>query len=193
MAIRSNHYDTAFEAYLRTRRTPYVAVDETKRTLTADASLKSMDFIVYATGGWNLLVDVKGRKFPSAAGPENTNGGGRGGHCWENWATEDDVTCLLRWQRVFGGGFRAALVFAYEILGEKWRTAHPEVWEFRDRTYAFYGVWVDDYAAVMTRRSRQWETVTVPAADYRRLRRPVEELLAGSAPPEAPSLPGASA
>ena len=67
MALRSNHYDAAFEAFLRQERRPYVAVDETKRALVPGSSLKSLDFIVYSLQGRNLLVDVKGRKFPSGS------------------------------------------------------------------------------------------------------------------------------
>ena len=107
MALRWNHYDAAFEAFLRTERRPYVAVDESRRALAADSSLKSLDFIVYSVSGRNLLVDVKGRKFPTGAD-------GRGQR-WENWAEEDDLTSMLRWQQLFGGDFRAALVFAYDI------------------------------------------------------------------------------
>ena len=65
MAQRSNHYDAAFEAYLRQLRTPHVVVDETRRALLQQASLKSMDFIVYSARKPNLLVDGKGRRFPS--------------------------------------------------------------------------------------------------------------------------------
>lgn len=66
MARRENHYEAAFEAYLRAQRLPYVAVDETRRALLGDGSLKSLDFIVSPAGagdGW--LIDVKGRQFPS--------------------------------------------------------------------------------------------------------------------------------
>lgn len=174
MAIRSNHYDVAFEAYLRSVRIPYVAVDESRRTLLAEASLKSLDFIVYAAGRENLLVDVKGRRFPTA-GPAS-------GHCWENWATRDDLVSMLQWQQVFGGGFRSVLVFAYDIAAERYRQRHEALFPFREREYAFYGVWADDYAARMVRRSAQWETVTLPAAEFRRLRRPLDELLGRSAP-----------
>lgn len=169
MAIRSNHYDAAFEAYLRTRCIPYVAVDESRRALLANASLKSLDFIVYADGAPNLLVDVKGRRFPSAATA--------GGHCWENWATRDDLVCLLEWERVFGDGFRSALVFAYDLQGARWQQGHESLWEFRNRTYAFYGVWAEDYALAMRNRSRQWETVSLPAAEFRRIRQPLDRLL----------------
>jgi len=169
MAIRRNHYDVAFEAYLRSLRMPYVAVDETKRALSAESSLKSMDFIVYSPGEHRLLVDVKGRRFPSSVE------GNR--HCWENWATQDDIDSLLKWQRVFGEQFRATLLFAYEIIDDKWLDQHEVIFPFCGRTYAFYGVWVDEYARAMRTRSARWATVGLPAADFRRLRDPVHRLL----------------
>ncbi|MEZ6064873.1 MAG: HYExAFE family protein [Planctomycetaceae bacterium] len=173
MAIRSNHYDAAFEAWLRAQRLPYVAVDESRRALLADASLKSFDFVVYAAGGENLLVDVKGRRFPTAGRP--------GGHRWENWATRDDLDSLLRWQTVFGAGFRSVLLFTYDVQGGQWPHADAEaLWRFRDREYAFYAVWADEFAAEMTTRSRSWDTVTLPAAAYRRLRCPLSDLLGPS-------------
>ena len=47
MANRDNHYEAAFEAYLRARGVPYVAVDEARRSVLADSSsIKSLDFIV---------------------------------------------------------------------------------------------------------------------------------------------------
>lgn len=46
MVKRANHYEAAFEAYLRAERLPYVAVDEAKRSRFSDGSLKSLDFIV---------------------------------------------------------------------------------------------------------------------------------------------------
>jgi hypothetical protein len=82
MANRDNHYEAAFEEFLRGRGVPYVAVDEAKRSLMSDgASIKSLDFIVSCgadifacpeAGGnacpsrpTSWLVDVKGRRFPS--------------------------------------------------------------------------------------------------------------------------------
>jgi len=172
MAIRSNHYDVAMEAYLRTLRTPYVAVDESRRALLADASLKSFDFIVYSEAGDNLLIDVKGRRFPT------TSTSGR--HYWENWATRDDLISLLQWEQVFGGGFRSMLVFAYDVVDERYWGVHPQRFEFRGRNYAFYAVAADDYAAAMVGRSPVWETVTLPASEFRRLRRPLDDCLGRS-------------
>ena len=66
MANRDNHYEAAFEEFLRRRCVPYVAVDEAKRSLLSDgASIKSLDFIVSSPGPTTRLVDVKGRRFPS--------------------------------------------------------------------------------------------------------------------------------
>src|SRR2546423_987338 len=62
MADRTVHYEAAFEAFLRERGIPYVAVDEAKKALFANAKLKSFDFVVYSKNGPNLLVDVKGRQ-----------------------------------------------------------------------------------------------------------------------------------
>ncbi len=60
MAQRDNHYEAAFEEYLRLRQVPYVAVDEAKRSVTGDGSMKSLDFIVSSSTGLTWLVDVKG-------------------------------------------------------------------------------------------------------------------------------------
>ncbi|MGD9856781.1 MAG: HYExAFE family protein [Planctomycetaceae bacterium] len=171
MALRTNHYDVAFEDYLRRSRVPYVSVDETKRALLQDASLKSMDFIVYSHKTRNLLVDVKGRRFPSG------NGGGGGGHRWENWATQDDIDCLLKWQQVFGTDFRALLVFAYHVLEPDRHQDLAPCHLIRDRTYAFFGVWADEYGDAMRRRSPRWETVWLPAEPFQQLRAPISKFL----------------
>jgi hypothetical protein len=170
VAIRSNHYDVAFEEFLRAGSTPYVAVDEQRRALLRDASLKSMDFIVYSSR-LNLLVDVKGRQFPT--------GGENGGLKWENWATEDDLTSLMQWQQIFGPGFRSILVFAYHILDES-RAAElgsPFPFPFRNRLYSFVGVWAEDYQKAMRTRSPSWETVSLPLREFRQLCSPIREFL----------------
>jgi len=169
VALRTNHYDLAFEEFLRRQCTPYVAVDEQRRALLRNASLKSMDFIVYSQRQTNLLVDVKGRQFPS--------GGEGGGHTWENWATEDDLDSLLQWEQVFGPGFRAVLVFAYHVVGTTSTSELEPVFECRDRRYSFFGVWAAEYRAAMRTRSPSWETVSLPRGDFRRLRAPIHEFL----------------
>ena len=88
----------AFEAFLREKGIPCVAVDEAKRALFANAKLKSFDFVVYSKAGPNLLVDVKGRQL--------RNRSARRG--FETWTTEQDVADLMQWQEVFGQGYKAS-------------------------------------------------------------------------------------
>jgi hypothetical protein len=171
MVKRTNHYDVAFEEYLRGTCTPYVAVDEQRRARLADASLKSMDFIVTSRRFQNLLVDVKGRRFPS--GGEGTGVG----HKWENWATEDDIRSLLRWQQVFGNGFRSMLLFAYEIVDPRFTGELGRPFTHHGRLYSFFGVWADQYHLAMRTRSTSWETVSLRSHNYRDLRIPISELL----------------
>ena len=64
--LRQNPYDRAFEAYLREYKRPYVAVNEEKRAILEDDSLKSLDFIVSVASDatrlrQHLLIDIKGR------------------------------------------------------------------------------------------------------------------------------------
>jgi len=169
MAQRSNHYEAAFEKYLRQTRIPHVAVDERRRSLLQNISLKSLDYIVYSSRPRNLLVDVKGRRFPS--GTESSP------HKWENWATEDDLEGLLQWQQVFGDGFRAVLVFAYHVIDERFLDELDAPFEYQERTYSFYGVWADDYWAKMRPRSTSWNTVSLPSLDFRKLCSPIDEFL----------------
>src|SRR5271170_6309507 len=103
MADRTIHYEAAFEAFLRDRKIPYVAVDEAKKALFANSRLKSFDFVVYSKKGPNLLIDVKGRS--------RRNRTGRSG--FESWTTEHDVSDLMEWELVFGDGFKAVFSFIY--------------------------------------------------------------------------------
>lgn len=110
MANRDNHYEAAFEAFLRDARIPYVAVDESRRALMSGGSLKSLDFIVSPPGEATWLVDVKGRRFPS--GDEQKQ-------YWKNWSTRDDLLSLSQWERLFGPRFEGLLVFAYHLVGDR--------------------------------------------------------------------------
>jgi hypothetical protein len=160
MVLRANHYDAAFEAYLRFQRWPYVAVNEGRRAQVAEGSLKSLDFIVAAPRWGALLVDVKGRRWPGAGDRRRR---------WENWVTQDDVESLARWERVFGSGYRGLFVFAYDLPAAPDDGALPR-FAFRDRDYAFFGVWAEEYRRAMRSRSPRWETVWLPSRPFRELR-----------------------
>lgn len=165
MADRSVHYEAAFEAFLRDRGIPYVAVDEAKKALFADARLKSFDFVVYSKNGPNLLVDVKGRQLCGK--------GSRGSY--QTWTTEQDVADLAQWEQVFGEGFKAVVAFVYWI--DPPLTPGEGMFEFRERWYEMMGVDLAEYRNHMRRRSVKWETVALPAADFRSLARPIASWL----------------
>lgn len=168
VAQRNNHYDAALEEYLRRLRVPYVAVDEAKRALFAEVSLKSLDFIIYSHQGPNLLVDVKGRRFPS---------GGTQRHYWENWSTRDDIESLRRWQDVFGSDFLSMLIFAYNLCDARSLQIFEEPFSYRERSYAFVALTLEDYCKHLRVRSSRWATVSLPTAEFRRLIRPLAEFL----------------
>jgi hypothetical protein len=165
MADRTVHYEAAFEAFLRDRGIPYVAVDEAKKALFASAKLKSFDFVVYSRNGPNLLIDVKGRSVRDRTGRKG----------FETWTTERDVEDLMQWEQVFGDGFKAVLTFVYWI--DPPLTAEPGMFEHRDRWYLLMGIDLAEYRNAMRRRSAKWETVALPAQEFRALAKPLESWL----------------
>jgi hypothetical protein len=184
MANRDNHYEAAFEEYLRARRIPYVAVDEAKRSLLADgASIKSLDFIVSSPGRITWLVDVKGRRFPSGDDQKK--------QYWKNWSTRDDLLSLARWEDLFGENFRGLFVFAYNIVGDRAPLPPGQLFEHRNGLYGFVAVALSVYAARARRISPRWDTVAMPMADFRKLAKPVDEFLLP--PVEAPPTDSTSA
>jgi hypothetical protein len=190
MANRDNHYEAAFEEYLRGHGVPYVAVDEAKRSVMSDgASLKSLDFIVASAarpsvpGGADIpvgqaagtaaspttwLVDVKGRRFPSGDVQKQY---------WKNWSTRDDLRSLALWEGLFGANFRGLFVFAYDVLGDRAPLPAEELFEFRGSLYGFIAVPLADYAGHAHPISPKWDTWAMSAADFRKYARPLAELL----------------
>ncbi|MEK6237757.1 MAG: HYExAFE family protein [Planctomycetales bacterium] len=167
MAKRENHYESAFEQFLRDRGTPYVAVDEAKRSLTADASLKSLDFIVSPPRGIKLLVDVKGRKFPSGTRKQY----------WKNWAARDDLRSMNEWETLFGDAFAGVLVFAFAVVGELAPLPTDQLFEHRGMLYGFVGVRSREYAVHARLVSPKWDAVAVPTQTFRRVAAPIQAFL----------------
>ena len=169
MADRENHYEAAFEGLLRQRRIAYVAVDEAKRSLVGDGSLKSLDFIVSPGGGQSWLVDVKGRRFPS---------GDESRQYWKNWSTRDDLRSLAAWQHHFGAGFCPVLVFAYHVLGDRSPVPVEQLFAFRGQQYGFVAVRLADYVPHARPLSESWDTVTMPVPIFRQTARPWTDMVA---------------
>jgi hypothetical protein len=163
---RDNHYEAAFEWFLRDRGVGFVAVDEARRSLLGDESVKSLDFIIVGPHDAKLVVDVKGRQFPGVSG-------GKLRKVWQNWAEAEDIDGLERWAERFGPAFRGVLAFVYHVLPcVELPPDTPDLFAFRDHTYLARGVEVGEYRARMKRRSPRWDTVHLPAADFRELVRP---------------------
>ena len=165
---RSNHYEAAFEAYLQWHGLGYVAVDETRRACLGDLRVKSLDFIVCGEGGVRLLVDVKGRRFPT--GPRH-----RQRRVWECWSTWEDIHGLERWTGLFGPGYQGLLVFAHHLLPNVIVSAEVEdPWIWRGRQYLFRAIPVEEYRRHMRPRSPKWGTVFLPGAVFRELAQPFQ-------------------
>lgn len=189
MAQSRHHYEQAFAAYLRSRRIPYVAVNEARKALVPDdrnrgaagdggaesRALKSFDFVLYG-GSANLLVEIKGRKLPGATRGRRSR--------LECWVTQDDVDSLRAWERLFGEGFAAALVFIYWCERLPAGALFEEMIEHQGRWYALRVVTIATYAAHMRPRSPRWRTVHLPARAYERGSLPLGRALglAGAAP-----------
>lgn len=171
---RDNHYEAAFEAFLRSRGVGFIAVDEAKRTMLGDADVKSLDFIIVGPHDAKLVVDVKGRKFPggSAEKPVMT---------WQNWSTLEDIDGLERWATTLGPDYRGVLAFAYEIRPPfQLPTDTRDLFVFRDTTYLMRAVEVSTYRELMRRRSPKWGTVGLPVAGFRKAVRPFTAFLSPS-------------
>jgi hypothetical protein len=169
MAKRDNHYEAAFEAYLRARRLPYVAIDESRRSLLGGDSLKSLDFIVSCGRSISWLIDVKGRRFPGANEQKQY---------WKNWSTRDDLRAMSAWEQLFGAGFQGLFVFAYAIAGDRSPLPADRLFEFRRRLYGFVGVRLHDYACYARPISASWQTVALPSKQFREIARPIDEVFA---------------
>jgi hypothetical protein len=167
-----NHYEAAFDAYLRQRGCAVVPVVEARRSYLDAEAVKSPDFIVIGPHDAKLVVDVKGRKFGSSAT-------GKPRHVWQNWCELEDVHSLERWADRLGDGFRGVLAFVYH-LGDDVRmpASTPDLFAFRGALLLVRGVGVGDYRRHMRTRSPRWRTVHLPTDDFRRIVKPMSAFLA---------------
>lgn len=168
---RDNHYEVAFEAYLRDRKIAFIAVDEAKRTLLGDTEVKSLDFIIVGPNDSKLVVDVKGRKYPGGTleRPIMT---------WQNWSTLEDIEGLQRWSALLGPGFRGILAFAYAIRQPfVLPNDTVDLFVYHEQNYLMRAIEVSEYRRNMRQRSPKWGTVGLPAAAFKRVVRPFSAFL----------------
>ncbi|MFM8273013.1 MAG: HYExAFE family protein [Gemmata sp.] len=178
-----NHYEPAFDAFLREQGCAVVPVVEARRSYLEARAVKSPDFLAVAPGGAKLVVDVKGRKFPGS-GP-----GGKPRNVWHSWCEREDAESLVKWAASFGDQFTGVLAFVYHLAPAVQLPAGvPDLFAFRGRRYLMRGVNARAYTARMRTRSPRWGTVHLAAADFRLVVKPITDFLA-PAPTVVKSLP----
>lgn len=164
-----NRYETAFADHLRGLGVPFVPISEIRRSRFGELSVKSADFLVLPESGRKLVVDVKGRRYPSgsARSPRKV---------WENWATAEDLEGLGRWSHQLGPNFCGVIVFVYQIVPPFYLSPNtPDQFDYQGETFLLRGADVAEYRLLAKVRSPRWGTVAVSQAEFGRIVRPFSE------------------
>ncbi len=155
----SNHYELAFENWLKDNHIRFTRIDETKRARLGKATFKSFDYFVYA-GTHNIIIaDVKGRKFKGTSFEKLTS--------LQCWVTETDITDIEFWQEIFGDDHHAVFVFAYDIENVDVDFDGRDVYDYDGKKYLFFCAELDKYKKNLKVRSPKWKTVTLSADNFR--------------------------
>ncbi|MCS7167616.1 MAG: HYExAFE family protein [Gemmatales bacterium] len=164
-----NGYEKAFVAWLRHQGLMYFFIDETHRQHLTGQGVKSPDLVVRSFDGRDLVVDVKGRRYPGG----NTHKPRR---VWERWCTRSDCHSLLRWSEALHA--QGVLVFVYHIRApsDEVYPAWLEIWSWHKKIFGLCGVRVERYMEHMKLRSPKWDTVSLPMEAFRQLAEPVSLL-----------------
>ncbi|MCD4830912.1 MAG: HYExAFE family protein [Anaerohalosphaeraceae bacterium] len=164
----SNHYARAFASFLKDNFLKYIPVDQQKRAVFAQSSIKSFDYIFYSFSGQPWLAEVKGRKFKGKTFANLAN--------LQNWVTAGDIQGLGKWSKVFGPTQKAVIVFVYCLENIDVDPDGREIYEFGNKRYIFIAAKLEDYCKFMTPRSRKWDTVSMPAEAFRQCAVSLEKL-----------------
>jgi hypothetical protein len=192
VAQRRHQYERAFEAFLRARQIPYVAVNEAKKAILpertalkspgpdAPRTLKSFDFVIYGSAT-NLLIEIKGRRLASHRPHLNPR--------LESWVTLDDLESLRTWQSLFGRGYEPVFVFVYHCLAQPPDALFQEVFEHAGGWYMLRAVRLADYLAHMRTRSPRWRTVHLPTDVFEDISHPFAPTRSGDLSDLGPQVP----
>lgn len=169
---QSNPYEQAFESYLAENKIPFVWVDQSSRPEFSDSSVKNFDFLLHPDSQHPLLIELKGRTFKgsSLAGLKGLDG----------WVTFEDVQALTQWLRRFRADYSAAMaffVFGFRFENIDVETDGWDVYDCAGRRYLFLAVPLDKYAGTMKVRSPKWQTVTLPAENFRQAVVPLNKVI----------------
>ena len=200
MANRENHYEAAFEQFLRTRQVPYVAVDEAKRSLLA-VSHEPFEEPPSSRNGQGTFGPHPSPSVPAETVPQtslksldfivsSSQGrrwlvdvkgrrfpSGTQKQYWKNWSTRDDLVSLAHWERLFGDRFEGLFVFAYHVAGDRSPLPAEQLFEFRGSLYGFVGIQRVHYAGHARPLSARWDTYAMPVGRFRQLAAPLHDFL----------------
>ncbi|MFC1739420.1 HYExAFE family protein [Planctomycetota bacterium] len=164
-----NHYERAFENWLKDNQIQYIAVDEHKRAAFGRSKIKSFDFLLYPPNQSIIIAEVKGRAFKGSSFARLAG--------FECWVTMDDVNGLANWKQIFGESHIPVFVFAYCMKNIDVDFDGRDVFDCDGRRYVFFALKLSDYCSHMKLRSPKWETVTLPADKFRQCAIQMQELL----------------
>ena len=173
MAAQS-HYETAFEFFLRSRKVPYLAVNDRRRPIVGGVNVKCFDFVVLPMKGRPLLCEVKGRKFPSRAGSDRRR-------YWEGWVPIEDLKCLSFWSQLFGERFQALVVLMYWLQScDDPNVDNPLLrtrTSVQGRVYSPLAIRLADFVERGKPRSPRWDVVGMSAGELTRAAEPFDRFL----------------
>jgi hypothetical protein len=169
---QTNPYEQAFESFLTENKIPFVWVDQSTRLQFHDAGVKNFDFLLYPDSQYPILVELKGRTFKgdSLAGLKGLDG----------WVTFEDVQALTQWLARFCWDYPAAqafFVFAFRFANIDVETDGQPVYDYAGKRFLFLVVPLEKYAAAMKIRSPRWQTVNLPAEDFRQATVPLNKII----------------
>lgn len=176
------HYERALENYFRSKGILCIAVNEAKRPVYGKTKLKNFDFLVLSNKK-NLLVDVKGKKFPYV----NSNKTLR---FWENWVSDGDIKYMLKWKsHISLTKVTSIFCFAYWLnhasaLGEikklknfKGLDKRNYHFKFGKREYAFLAIKVEVYNVLKKHRSRKLKSFYISRNIFKQKVYPISKYL----------------
>jgi len=164
-----NHYERAFENWLRDNRIEYVRADEHVRHEVGDGTVKGFDFLLWPASGPKVIAEVKGRAFKGTSFARLAG--------LECWVTADDIDGLAKWREVLGPDYRAIFVFVYRSENIDVDFDGREALESDGNRYVFFAIELDEYCRHMRGRSPKCQTVTLRAEVVRQHLKDIHDCL----------------
>lgn len=159
------HYERAFETWLRDRKIPYLSVEQLRRSSDREGPIKNFDFLVHC-GSRHYIVDVKGRRFPQTSRGRET--------WWENWIHYGDLEGLFAWEKHFGEGYEGLLVYCYWLQLPACDESVTRTASVDGRDYLIVAIEAKRFAENCRKRSAKWQALSIPAKTFTSLIRPID-------------------